>query len=103
MSMARIGTRDGVPRGRALLGLAATGVSHQQGAVVCEEQLLDLLLALLVDVCGSAGKYINRRSDTCPIQMPSKALVTRLLCADASESRTAHADAVISLYVWVVL
>ena len=37
--------------GHSLLGLAAAGVSNQQGPVVVQQGSLDLLLALLVHVC----------------------------------------------------
>jgi hypothetical protein len=37
--------------GSALLGLAATGVGHQQCPVVGQEGVLDLLLALLINDC----------------------------------------------------
>jgi hypothetical protein len=42
--------------GRPLLGLHAAGVGHQQGPVVREQRRLDLLLALLVHVCGGRGQ-----------------------------------------------
>ena len=34
-----------------LLGLAGAGVANQQGAVVREQDVLDLLLGSLIDVC----------------------------------------------------
>jgi len=35
-----------------LLGLAATGVGDEEGAVVAQEEVLDLDLGRLVDVCN---------------------------------------------------
>ena len=44
-----------------LLRLAPAGVGNQQAAVVAEQQILDLLLGDLVDVCG--WKVENQRRD----------------------------------------
>jgi len=38
-----------------LLGLAAAGISHQQTAVILQQGLLDLALALLIHVCKTTG------------------------------------------------
>jgi hypothetical protein len=38
-----------------LLGLLAARVGHKQGPVIADEEVLDLLLGGLVDVCGRRG------------------------------------------------
>lgn len=39
-----------------LLGFAAAGVSHQERPVVGQQDALDLILALLIDVCTKAKR-----------------------------------------------